>query len=233
MQGMSAVARWTLIASVIAGVSYVATWALDLPPGVETAWKGAGVALLTVHAALRARSPDGWLLAAVMAFGAGGDVLLETHGLTVGALSFLLGHVVASALYLRHRKPGSWLPLTLIPVVVGISFLLPHDRSGAPGIALYSLFLAVMAATALMSRFPLKTVGLGALMFVVSDLLIFGRLGPLPDNLATGLAVWGLYYFGQLLICLGAVRELESLHPASPRTAAPVPSDAGPAPGPG
>jgi uncharacterized membrane protein YhhN len=214
MQGMSAAARWTLIASVIAGVSYGATWALALPPGVETVWKGAGVALLAVHAAVRAKSVDGWLLTAVMALGAGGDVLLETHGLTVGAVSFLLGHVVGSTLYLRHRKPGSFIPLGLIPVVVGISFLLPHDRGGAPSIALYSLFLAVMAATALMSRFPLKTVGLGALMFVVSDLLIFGRLGPLPDNLVTGLAVWGLYYFGQLLICLGVARALEQPRPA-------------------
>ena len=210
MQGMSAAARWTLIASVIAGLSYVASWGLTLPPGVETAWKGAGVALLAIHAALRARSMDGWLLAAVMALGTGGDVLLETHGLTVGAISFLLGHVVASGLYLRHRKPGSLAPLALIPVVVAVSFLLPSDRAGAPGIALYSLFLAVMAATALMSRFPFKTVGLGALMFVVSDLLIFGRLGPLPDNLATGLGVWGLYYFGQLLICLGVAGALDA-----------------------
>jgi uncharacterized membrane protein YhhN len=215
MQGMSAAARWTLIASVIAGVSYVATWMLDLPPDVETAWKGAGVALLAVHAALRAKSLDGWLLAAVMAFGAGGDVLLETHGLTVGAVSFLLGHVVASGLYLRHRKPGTLIPLVLIPVVVGIAYLLPHDRAGAPGIAFYSLFLAVMAATALMSRFPVKTVGIGALMFVVSDLLIFARQGDLPDNLATGLAVWGLYYFGQLLICLGVAKELEPRRPVS------------------
>jgi len=214
MPGMSAAARWTLIASVIAGVSYVATWGLTLPLGVETVWKGAGVALLAVHAALRAKSVDGWLLTAVMAFGAGGDVLLETHGLTVGAVSFLLGHVVASALYLRHRTPSSFAPLVLIPVVVGIAFLLPHDRAGAPGIALYSLFLAVMAATALMSRFPLRTVGLGALMFVVSDLLIFGRLGPLPDNLVTGLAVWGLYYFGQLLICVGVAANLPTTaHP--------------------
>lgn len=208
MQGMSAAARWTLIASVIAGVSYVASWGLTLPPGVETTWKGAGVALLAIHAALRARSLDGWLLAAVMTLGTGGDVLLETHGLTVGAISFLLGHVVASGLYLRHRKARTLAPLTLIPIVVAVSFLLPSDRAGAPGIALYSLFLAVMAATALISRFPFKTVGLGALMFVVSDLLIFGRLGPLPDNLATGLGVWGLYYFGQLLICLGVAGAL-------------------------
>lgn len=210
MQGMSAAARWTLIASVIAGVSYVATWVLKLPPGLETVWKGAGVALLAVHAALRAKSLDGWLLAAVMAFGAGGDVLLETHGLTVGAVSFLVGHVVATVLYLRHRK-GSLVPLVLVPIVVGAAWML---SGGNAGVALYSAFLATMAATALMSRFPLKTVGLGALMFVVSDLLIFARAGPLPDSLASGLAVWGLYYFGQLLICLGVARALEPRHRA-------------------
>lgn len=207
MQGMSAAARWTLIASVIAGVSYVATWVLKLPPGFEIIWKGAGVTLLAVHAALRAKSLDGRLLAAVMAFGAGGDVLLETHGLTVGAVSFLVGHVVAAFLYLRHRRSTSLAPLVLVPIVVLAARWL---SLGNNGVALYSAFLAVMAATALMSRFPLKTVGLGALMFVVSDLLIFGRAGPLPDTLVTGLAVWGLYYFGQMLICLGVARALES-----------------------
>jgi uncharacterized membrane protein YhhN len=210
---MSAAARWTLLASLIAGASYVATWNLDLPEAVETAWKGAGVALLSVHAALRARNLDGWLLVLAMALGAGGDVLLQTHGLTVGAVSFLLGHLVATGLYLRHRGSGTRLQLLLIPLVALASWLLPADRAAAPGVALYGLILSVMAATALMSRFPRGLVGLGALMFVASDLLIFARLGSLPDTFAVGLAVWGLYYFGQLLICLGVARGLE------PRTA--------------
>jgi uncharacterized membrane protein YhhN len=59
--------------------------------------------------------------------------------------------------------------------VVIVAFLLPADRAGAPGVALYSLGLALMAATAWLSRFPRYRVGIGALMFVVSDLLIFGR----------------------------------------------------------
>nr|WP_295111940.1 lysoplasmalogenase [uncultured Caulobacter sp.] len=213
MKAMSPAPRWTLVASVIAGVSYVATWVVELPPLVETAWKGAGVALLALHAAVRARSLDGWLLVAVMALGAAGDVLLETHGLTVGAIAFLLGHVVAGGLYLRHRRSASLAPLVLIPAVTAIAWMLPADRAAAPGVALYSVFLSTMAATALGSHFPYKTVGRGALMFVLSDLLIFARLGPLPDNLATGLAVWGLYYFGQMLICVGVANTLR------PRTA--------------
>ncbi len=210
MKTMSAAARWTLIASVIAGVSYVASWGLHPSPVIATAWKGAGVALLAVHAAIRARSLDGWLLVGVMALGAAGDVLLETSGLTVGAVAFLLGHAAASILYLRHRGPIRLAPLAVIPIVTLAAWSLPSDRTAAPGIALYSLFLSTMAATALISRFPRGMVGLGALMFVASDLLIFGRLGGLPHNLAVGLAVWGLYYFGQMLICLGVASALET-----------------------
>jgi len=97
-------ARWALIASIIAGVSYVASWSLQLSMPAEVVWKGAGVGLLTVYAGLKARSADGWLLTAAMALGTLGDVLLVTSGLTVGALAFLAGHVTAIALYARNRR---------------------------------------------------------------------------------------------------------------------------------
>lgn len=205
-----ALSKWVLVASILAGVSYVATWDRGLPPAIELAWKGLGVGLLAAYATLRARSPDGWLLVAVMAFGALGDVLLGAAGLTVGAIAFLAGHMVAIGLYLRNRRetlPFSQraLAVVLVPATVTVAFLLPADRASAPGVALYSLGLALMAATAWTSRFPRYRVGIGALMFLVSDLLIFARAGPLPDNFAVGLGVWGLYYFGQLLICVGVV----------------------------
>jgi uncharacterized membrane protein YhhN len=214
-QSSSRLAKAVLIASVLAGVSYVAAWDRGLPQAAELTWKGLGVGLLAVYAALNARTLDGWLLVAVMAFGALGDVLLGAMGLTIGALAFLAGHLVAIGLYLRNRRPSptrsQWaLAVVLVPAVAVIAFLLPADRAGAPGVALYSLGLALMAATALLSRFPRYRVGTGALMFVVSDLLIFGRGGPWPDSFPVGLAVWGLYYFGQLLICVGVVSALKN-----------------------
>jgi uncharacterized membrane protein YhhN len=228
MSQSNRLAKAVLIASIIAGVSYVAAWDRGLPQAADLTWKGLGVGLLAVYAALNARSLDGWLLVAVMAFGALGDVLLGAAGLTVGALAFLAGHLVAIALYLRNRRPSPTrsqvaLAVVLVPAVVIIAFLLPADRAGAPGVALYSLGLALMAATAWLSRFPRYRVGVGALMFVVSDLLIFGRDGPGPGSFAVGLAVWGLYYFGQLLICTGVVGSLDagrppqSLRDSSPR----------------
>ena len=213
---MSPAARLLLIAAITAGVSYIGSWFLDLPPTASVVWKGAGVVLLAIFAATRARGTDGWLLVFVMAFGALGDVLLETHGLVVGALAFLTGHLVAIALYLRNRDPQLsirhlGLGLTIIPVVTVTAFLLPPDRAGAGLIALYALGLAAMASAAWISRFPRLLVGAGALMFVGSDLLIFLRTGrPALDVFPLALAVWGLYFAGQTLIAVGVTRTLTS-----------------------
>jgi len=208
------VANWVLAAAVVAGVSYVAGWFLPIPDAVDTAWKGAGVGLLAVYAALNARSLDGWLLAVVMAFGALGDVLLETHGLVTGALAFLAGHLTAIVLYLRNRRPNlgnaDWaVALAIVPLVTVTAYLLPPERAGAGGVALYALGLAAMASAAWLSRFPRALTAAGALMFAVSDLLIFLRTGrPALDVLPMGLAVWGLYFGGQVLIAMGVVRTL-------------------------
>lgn len=206
-------ARLVLITAILGGVSYVFAWSLNLPPEQDLAWKGSGVGLLAVYAALKARSLDGWLLTAVMTFGVLGDVLLRVS-FTVGALAFLAGHLVAIGLYLRNRRPvlsrsQLLLALVLVPGCVTIAFLLPADRAQAPGVALYATGLSAMAACAWISRFPRLWTGLGAVMFLVSDLLIFARMGPLTDSFETGLAVWGLYFAGQLMICLGVTGALE------------------------
>jgi uncharacterized membrane protein YhhN len=205
-------ARWALIGSILGGVSYIAARGLHLPVPLELAWKGSGVGLLAVYAALKARDRNGWLLTAVMTLGVLGDVLLGIQFI-VGAVAFLIGHLVAVGLYLTNRRPALTrsqmaLALLLVPAAVFIAFMLPADRAAAPGVAFYTLGLSLMAATAWTSRFPRFTVGIGALMFLVSDLVIFAKMGPLPDTFLTGLAVWVPYYGGQLLICVGVVAAL-------------------------
>lgn len=220
-------ARLVLIAAAVAGVSYIGSWFLGLPPTASTVWKGAGVALLAVYAALRARDADGWLLAVTMAFGALGDVLLETHGLIAGALAFLAGHVTAIGLYLRNREPGLSpamlaVGLTLIPLITLAAYLLPPDRAAAGSVAFYALGLSAMAAAAWISRFPRRLVAAGALMFAVSDLLIFLRTGrPALNGFPLMFAVWGLYFGGQTLIALGVTRTL-----AAPGVRGPAVEDA-------
>lgn len=213
MTRASRLSHIVLGASVAGGVSYMGSRFAPGPEPVMLAWKGSGVALLALYAALKAVGREGWLLTAVMAFGALGDVLLNAFGLTVGAVAFLAGHVTAVALYWTNRRldltRGQRLAGALMaPLVVAAAYELPADRALAPGVALYATGLAAMTATAWMSRFPRPLVGLGAMAFLVSDLLIFAQTGPLAHNALAGFAVWPLYYAGQLMICLGVTRTL-------------------------
>ncbi|MDG2523524.1 lysoplasmalogenase family protein [Caulobacter segnis] len=201
-----------LIAAIVAGLSYMASWQLPLPPVASTVWKGAAVSLLALYAGLKAQDRDGWLACAMLALYALGDVLLEVIGLTRGAVAFLAGHVVAMVLYLRNRQTPLpplqlLLAIAVVPATVGISWVLPTDRSFAPGIALYALGLSLMAATALASRFSAAGAGLGGVLFVISDLLIFARIGPLEGQAWVGFGVWGLYLAGNVLICLAVVKR--------------------------
>jgi uncharacterized membrane protein YhhN len=203
--------RWIWWAAIAAGVSYFFAGRLGVEGAPYIVWKGAGVGLLAVWATTQARQIDGWLLAAVLALGALGDVLLETHGLTVGAIAFLAGHLVAVGLYLRNRRPapsGSQVGLSAA-LLIGtplISWLLSHDA----GVALYATGLGAMAAAAWASRFPRYRLGLGAVLFVVSDLLIFSRMGPLAGSAIPDLLVWPTYFGGQALIATAGVKALRS-----------------------
>jgi uncharacterized membrane protein YhhN len=218
----SIAAKPVLIAAVIAGVSYLFGMSLALSPAVMIVWKGAGVALLAVWAALNARELDGWLIAAVMAFGAFGDVLLEAAGLEGGAGAFLIGHAIAMLLYFRNWRPRitfsqRMLSALVVPLSVFIAFSLTQDVM----IAVYTFFVAGMAASAWTSRFPRYRTGIGAMMFLVSDLLIFARMSFLEETAGVSLAIWALYFGGQLLIVLGVVgilrgQVLDQVSPAAP-----------------
>lgn len=201
-----------LLASLIAGISYWFVIGSDLPGLYQIAWKGAGVALLAVYALVRHPSAEARMIALVMAFGALGDMVLEVN-FQAGAFSFMLGHLAAIALYLRHRRDVTTLSQKALAVVllIGtpvIAWLLPVDRSMALPVAVYALTLGGMAGAAWTSSFPRYRVGIGAVMFVLSDLLIFARMGPLAQNASPDLLIWPLYYFGQFLICVGVIGTL-------------------------
>ena len=143
------------------------------------------------------------------ALGALGDVLLDAAGMTVGAIAFLAGHLVAIALYWRHRRPvlaptQAALAVVLLVATPVTSFALTEDL----GVTLYAFGLGAMAAAAWASRFPRYRTGIGAVLFVVSDLLIFARMGVLSDSVLPNLLVWPTYFAGQALIAWGVVTRL-------------------------
>lgn len=196
-------------AALVAGISYFIASRIGLDGPAMVAWKGAGVGLLAVWAATKARNLDGWVIALVLGLGAFGDMLIEVAGLTVGGIAFLAGHVVAIILYLgnRRRKPTSSQNLlggVLLIATPVIAWATTRDW----GVALYALAIGAMAAAAWTSRFPRYRTGLGAVMFVASDLLIFARMGPMEASAVPGLLIWPLYFGGQALIAHGVVETL-------------------------
>lgn len=201
-----------LFAGLLAGIAYYFVRGLDIGELWLILLKGAGVGCLALYVLVRARQIDGTILALALALSAAGDMALELW-FEIGGALFASSHVVATVLYLRNRDDRAGTnaklmgALLLVAAPAGALLL-----SGDPLIAVYATFLGAMAATAWNSRFPRPAVGLGAVLFVLSDWLIFSRmgtvdLGPLPDWL-----VWPLYFAGQVMIATGVVRTLRADH---------------------
>ncbi len=217
------IARIIWWAALIAGVSYVLpvlALADVLTFGFSSAgnvvllfWKGAGVGLLALWAGMQARDRNGWLITLALAFGALGDVLLDAQGLETGGAAFALGHLFAIGLYATNRRVNPSLSQKLLGVVLvpGSLLIVWALLAPAPGwwhAAVYTGVVAVMAAMAWRSRFPRYRTGIGAILFLISDLIIFaGEGGAIAPELRAWL-VWPLYFGGQALIAWGVVDTL-------------------------
>ncbi len=170
--------------------------------------KGAGVGALAIYAFLRGPGSSGRHIALVLGLGALADMAIENWFEAGGAL-FFLAHCFAMALFLkypRHHTTGSQKALAVALLLV--TPLVSYALSGNGQVALYALALGGMAATAWMSRFPRYRVGLGAVLFVLSDWLIFSQLGSFDLARLPQFAVWPLYYIGQFMIATGVVQTL-------------------------
>jgi YhhN family len=202
-----------LLAGVIAAVAYYVLQDTIKVEPIEIAIKGAGVGFLAIYALRRAPGVDGMILSVALALSALADMALELWFEAGGAL-FAASHLVAVALYLRNRRENPSLSqrllgLALLIAVPAFSYVLSSD----PLIGVYAITLGAMAAAAWTSRFPRYRVGIGAILFVLSDWLIFSRFGtfdfaPLPD-----LLIWPLYFAGQLMIATGVVQTLRGETP--------------------
>jgi len=211
--------RPLLLASIAAALAfYYLRWG-PWPELYLIPLKGAGVGLLAVYLWQRHSSADARLMAWAFGAAALGDMALEIEfDRTISGLLFFAYHVMALGVYLRHRRPDLTptqkaavvAMLVLTPV---IAWFMPADRAQAPSVALYALALGAMAAGAWASVFPRYRVGAGAVLFLLSDLMLFAELGPLEGNIVPQILVWPVYYLGQLLIATGVAQSLRKREP--------------------
>jgi len=197
--------RAGLTAALAAGLAY-----LLLSPMLDGT---ANVTLLALSA-LQLRTDGARWLAAIMALGALGDVLLALPGLFIaGAASFAAGHLVAIIFYARHRSAAGDRDLLMAALLLLFGLAMPPllTPAGLPfgQTLLYAVLLTAMAASLWLSRFP-RLAALGAIAFVLSDTILVLRLGGgrLIGPTADGALVWAFYFGGQWLIALGVGRGL-------------------------
>ena len=205
-----------LVAAIAGAVAYFFLRSGDVDELPIILLKGSGVAFLAIYAWQRSSVFDAKLLALVMALSALGDVAIEFEFLWGGA-AFFASHLAAMALYLRNLRDeptfsqkGAAVALLLITPLV--SWLLTQDL----GVTVYALALGGMAACAWMSRFSRYRVGLGAVLFIISDWLIFLNIGSEGAQSFTAWLVWPIYFSGQFLIATGVIQTLRKELEAAP-----------------
>lgn len=201
-----------LLLSIAAGVAFYLLDGGRVPGMAQMAIKGGAVGFLAIYALRRHDSGDARLLALVMLLAAIGDVAMELD-YTVGGAVFFASHCAAMALYLRHRRSGmtasqKLFAAALLLLTPLIAWLLVAANDDALQIATYALVVGGMAGLAWTSSFPRYRVGLGAVLFVISDLLIFARMGVWSSSPIPGLLIWPTYYIGQFLIATGIIQTL-------------------------
>jgi uncharacterized membrane protein YhhN len=207
------------IASLVLGAAYWAVWCYRDKGLAGLLVKTGSVALLAVWALL---TGGPLLLVGALALSAVGDAFLAGKAerwLLPGMAAFFLAHAVYVPLFWQLGEGGWTWPVKagqavlVIGGVIFLRWLAPFVEPKMRGpVILYTGVILMMgaAAIALPGAYWLAT--LGALMFIASDvilsLLLFRQPKDQPANVPASLAVWGLYFGGQVLIALGITGSL-------------------------
>ncbi|WP_230291180.1 lysoplasmalogenase family protein [Croceicoccus sp. Ery5] len=210
---------WLLLSIVSAIVWWLAIDGTQTPGAYQLVLKGVPVGLLAVYAWQRLLGTDGTLVALTMLVAAIGDALI-TLEYGWGGLVHALSQLIVIALYWRNHRPGvkpAVMASGLAAVVVApvLAWFLMVGETGQGAVAASAALLAITAAMAWLSRFPRQRVGLGALLYLLSELLLIAVGARLVDQggaleQSARELVWPLYYIGQLLVTTGIVTTLRN-----------------------
>lgn len=215
----SAINTGLLVFSLIFGIGY----GFHLYPitGWPTAmlYKGLGVGLLVLFTLTRNGMQTGAkrLLSLALFFGFLGDILLEgpmQNSFLMGLGGFLVGHLFYMALFKKAAASHKSTMAKAIVAILWLSLIItlvqiyPLAGDLAMPVLVYGVILTSMATLATFSQYALIFVSSGAILFLISDMLLGLRLFmDLPASV--GPLIWFTYYPAQLLLCLGVIRGSE------------------------
>jgi len=164
------------------------------------------------------------LLGAALALSSVGDFLLGIRRLgnldgeslfLLGLVLFLIAHLLYIALFRKYRGPiwrkPNWVRVCgvlAILVVLGSVLGVLHRSLGSMliPVVVYSLVLACMGISAILSDLGTPLAGFGALLFIASDAMI--AISKFRGSfLGNEQLIWITYYSAQLLILRGVERR--------------------------
>ena len=198
--------------SFIGAVIYGGGW---YPEGLlwQVLAKASAVGFLVLFVLVTAQTINHMILLLALLASVAGDVFLAIpaeNSFMRGLLAFFVAHIFYVGLFLKNRLPFE--DVTAIRMRIstfcwagaglGGYFLYPSLGDLLIPVFAYIGILAMMATAAMMSRFPVRLVGGGALLFLISD-AAFGVRTFLDMDLLGPLTVWVPYYLGQLFLALG------------------------------
>lgn len=176
--------------------------------------KGAAVGLLALFAFINTKRVDIFLLALALSAGMLGDVLISAgaRGLNAALFAFGAGHLFYILLFLTNRLYNEALTTRRLRYAAilwgfggfGLYILWPLLVTTTTLMQVYLGLLFLMTTLAILSRYSMVTVGLGALSFFISDLLLGFDL--ITDKLGFwAILIWPTYYMGQFLLTMGVI----------------------------
>ena len=206
-----------LVLSVVAALAFYYMRVSELPEVYLVPIKGSAVGFLALYAWMRHSSKSAHLLAGALVAAAIGDMAIE-FGLIVGGAAFFVSHVIMITMLIRHRRPPleSQESIIFIALLLGTPFaayFLPYDESLSLPVAIYALALGGMAAGAWASDFPRMRVAAGAILFVISDMLIFAGAGAAVRQPHTGISRLADLLPRAVLLTVGVITTLRKRDP--------------------
>lgn len=211
---LEAVGQIFIVLSLIGAVLYGGNW---YPDGVffQVLVKASAVSFLALFVAVNIRTFGHALLFLALVASVGGDVLLaipHEQAFLRGLMSFMAAHVIFIILYVTNRKPFGelgTLPVRISSLLWLFAFIAGYMLFDALGdmrmyVFTYTAVLTAMATAALLSKFPFKLTGIGAVLFVASDAALGARqFMNVPEFV--GYFVWISYYLAQIMMTLGVM----------------------------
>ncbi|MEN8888400.1 MAG: lysoplasmalogenase family protein [Celeribacter marinus] len=199
------VALWAL--AMVSAFAYL--WLTETPTCTQrTAVKATPLLAFAAIAAI-AHAPV--MVIVALALSAVGDIALSRDGsraFLTGLIAFALAHLAYLALFVPHVSRFERAPIfgMVIVAALAIAIVVPsRDPLTWPARA-YAVIICAMTAAALSLPFGLRGATVGAVLFLMSDLILAVRLFHLTEGTVrarmAGYTLWVLYVSGQGLILL-------------------------------